>query len=124
MHKRCVNPSHLAAKTPGQHMADTPNARGKQQARKTHCRKGHPYAGENLYTNPVTCHRQCRACMRVLDARRRGPRPPHYQLRKTHCAAGHPFSGENLYLYGPERKYRGCRACRRAAKDRLKARAR
>lgn len=37
---------------------------GKGNALKTHCPKGHPYSGENLYTTSLG-HRQCRACIRA-----------------------------------------------------------
>jgi hypothetical protein len=34
---------------------------------RTHCPKGHPYAGENLYVDPHG-HRHCRICMRHWSA--------------------------------------------------------
>lgn len=33
--------------------------------------------------------------------------------RKTHCVNGHEFSEENTRRYGPDGRYRMCRACQR-----------
>lgn len=33
--------------------------------------------------------------------------------QQTHCKYGHPFDEENTYYYGPERRWRRCRACDR-----------
>jgi hypothetical protein len=33
-------------------------------AKKTHCPKGHPYSGKNLYVTPSTGDRLCRACQK------------------------------------------------------------
>jgi HNH endonuclease len=62
-HRRCVNPLHLEAVT------NTVNVlRGEsipaQNARKTHCNRGHLLAGRNL--NPrKDGHRECRACIKL-----------------------------------------------------------
>ena len=50
---RCCNPTHLRLLT------NEENAGGI----KTHCPKGHPYSGDNLYVDPQG-HRRCRACNR------------------------------------------------------------
>jgi len=34
------------------------------QAVKTHCLRGHPLSGENLYVDPKYGHRKCRECRR------------------------------------------------------------
>jgi hypothetical protein len=36
---------------------------------KTHCPRGHPYSGDNLYvwTNSTRTNRQCRECARVAS---------------------------------------------------------
>ncbi|MFI7073549.1 HNH endonuclease [Micromonospora sediminicola] len=39
--------------------------------RPSHCRRGHPYAGENLYVVPSTGVWQCRACNRASEERRK-----------------------------------------------------
>lgn len=35
-------------------------------------------------------------------------------IRKTHCIKGHPFNKENTYVY---KSKRGCRLCRKLARD-------
>jgi hypothetical protein len=65
--RKCVNPAHLEAVTPAE------NARRaipwSANKNKTHCPRGHEYAGPNL---ALTVNgRECRACMRASDERRR-----------------------------------------------------
>lgn len=66
--RQCVNPAHLEPVTPRIN-----NLRGEsrsaQQARWTHCPKGHPFNDENTYTRK-TGKRECRACARERDLRR------------------------------------------------------
>ena len=38
--------------------------------------------------------------------------------RKTHCDRGHELAGDNLYRHGPDKRWRACKACRRAARER------
>lgn len=71
----------------------------------THCRRGHPLSGPNLYLDPRG-RRRCRACQR-LTANRRYQHAP----RRTHCKRGHPLTVGNVYL-SPDGKRR-CRECRR-----------
>lgn len=55
--RRCVNPAHLEPVTQRENVL-----RGEAAfARATHCPKGHPYAGPNLYISP-NGSRRCRAC--------------------------------------------------------------
>jgi hypothetical protein len=42
----------------------------------------------------------------------RGVSPPADNARKTHCIAGHELTPENTYMWGPDKKWRGCLACR------------
>lgn len=57
--KSCVNPEHLEMLTPQAHslLGDTPAARN---ARKTHCKYGHPFSGDNLRV--YKGQRQCLTC--------------------------------------------------------------
>lgn len=59
--KRCVNPFHLEAVT---HRENTLRFDGvaSKHAEKTHCPKGHPYSGDNLYEWRGS--RFCRECRR------------------------------------------------------------
>lgn len=61
--RNCVNPDHLEPVT---HQVNIQRGIGVGQhnANKTHCSQGHPYSGENLYTNPNTGKRYCRTCRR------------------------------------------------------------
>lgn len=45
----------------------------------------------------------------MKDMAAKGRHPMH---SKTHCKRGHPLEGDNVYHYGPELRWRGCRACR------------
>ena len=58
--RSCVNPQHLEAVT-----AAVNTRRGSNAERdKTHCPKGHPYSGENLYVSPKSRGRDCLICKR------------------------------------------------------------
>lgn len=61
----CVNPGHLEAVTHRENSlrGNSPHA---QNARKTHCKWGHPLAGGNLYLSYRNGfpNRQCRTCRR------------------------------------------------------------
>lgn len=60
-HRGCVNPTHLEAVT---HVENVRRGNaGKLEAAKTHCPKGHPYAGDNVERNRKGW-RQCVTCRR------------------------------------------------------------
>lgn len=61
LHRRCVNPAHLAIETSRDNTlrSDTPAARN---LAKTHCPRNHPYDEANTYVRPATGSRRCRAC--------------------------------------------------------------
>ncbi len=62
----CVNPNHLEVVTISE------NTKRGGRSLKTHCPKGHPYDGDNLYLASVN-HRQCRECRRQYWKRYRPP---------------------------------------------------
>ncbi len=81
--KVCVNPDHLEAVTSRENTLRGvgPSA---QNARKTHCRRGHPLAGDNLAllhkrsaSGETRAVRKCRAChrqyQRMVQCGHRGP---------------------------------------------------
>ena len=61
--RRCVNPDHLEAVTQKENLLRGTGAPARN-ARKTHCKHGHPLSGDNLYIYPngdrrcCTCHRR------------------------------------------------------------------
>lgn len=74
-HRACCNPAHLEPVTRGENIRR--GNTGAHERDKTHCPRGHAYAGENLRIVPKTGQRQCRACARESDrrykARQRNP---------------------------------------------------
>ena len=70
----CVNPDHLEPVTMRENVlrGDTHAARN---AGKTHCKHGHPFAGDNLHVTP-SGYRVCRECKRVECRRRRARQVP------------------------------------------------
>lgn len=110
--RHCVNPDHLEAVTQQENMRR--GNVGLFQKSKTHCRKGHPYSGDNLLV--YRGGRHCRACKRVSGGGLPSgiPRPKITQINaaKTHCKHGHELSGANLYIWPGDGK-RKCRQCQK-----------
>lgn len=65
MHKcdtpSCVNPDHLSTGTVLDNNKDAASKRRFPNQKKTHCSKGHPFSGENLYQ--YRGYRMCKACL-------------------------------------------------------------
>ncbi len=76
-------------------------------AAKTHCKRGHPLSGENLYVAPGSSERHCRQCRKNARTFEN-----QYNGDKTHCPLGHPLSGDNLYII-PSTGGRMCRQCKK-----------
>lgn len=58
----CCNPAHLDAVTPQENNRRS-GSRSAKQARQTHCKNGHPFAGDNLLIT-ASGRRACRTCNR------------------------------------------------------------
>ena len=61
--RSCVNPEHLRAVTHRENMRASDSVMG-LNAKKTHCKRGHPLSGENLRVEQSGA-RQCRECLRM-----------------------------------------------------------
>ena len=61
--RSCVNPDHLEAVTAKENVRRTVERGHHKQASQTHCIRGHPLSGDNLYTYPSGT-RMCRICHR------------------------------------------------------------
>lgn len=68
--RACVNPRHLEPVTPQENLRRSPHTLASKFAAVTHCRRGHEYAGDNLYIYP-SGYRGCRACHRENTRKRR-----------------------------------------------------
>lgn len=114
--RACVNPTHLEPVTRRENIMRGEGVSAKHAA-KTHCPKGHLYAGSNLRIIS-TGGRQCRACQREKY------RETHPFIRldsrlKTHCDHGHEFTTENTYW---RVGWRTCKTCKRGQVQRYRAR--
>ena len=67
--RRCVNPNHLELVTPQENVLRG-NGPASQNARKTHCLRGHPFDAQNTYILPDG-RRACRICRRIFQFRYR-----------------------------------------------------
>lgn len=125
----CVNPAHMEPVTLAE---NTRRGMGGQRAResrlaRTHCKFGHPFAGDNLLIDRFSGARVCKTCRlerkRKYNARipKRGRNLEGLKLggkasgeakraRTTHCPQGHPYSGDNLGL--SRQGWRVCRQCK------------
>jgi hypothetical protein len=68
--RACVNPAHLEAVTHRENIMRSPIAVAAINARKTHCKYGHPFSVENTYRAPAG-GRSCRTCGRQRERARR-----------------------------------------------------
>lgn len=100
----CSYPPHLEAVPPIVNLrrSDAPPV---VNARATHCHRGHPLSGDNLYIAPNDPGRRgCKAC--------RDNTSRQVYLQRTACRVGHPYPEES------QRDTRGrrvCAICRAAA---------
>jgi len=98
--RACVRPDHLEPVTGRVNLLRGETFTAANVA-KTHCPRGHEYAGENMRVDGG--HRTCRACERI----RQGSLGVSPALR-THCPAGHEYNDVNTYVSAAGRR---CRVC-------------
>lgn len=116
-HRQCVNPGHLVAVPQGENSA----AERSSRPRPTHCKHGHEFTDENVWTDKRGS-RHCLACRRRSNRERRerereGRTDGRSRLDGM-CANGHDTAQVGLTPAGR------CRECRREASRRYKALAR
>jgi hypothetical protein len=94
--RACCNPAHLEPVTMRENLRRgvSPSA---QQARQTHCFRGHPLSGDNLVWVARGRKRGCKECRRFNSRREYFRReygmdepPPIRADYHTHCKRGHP----------------------------------
>jgi hypothetical protein len=114
LHRRCVNPAHLVAKTQRSNVLRS-NTIVRANAAKTHCKRGRPLRGDNLYVFP-NGKRLCKTCrlarQRERDAQMQAGALPAPSIVPATCRAGHPLDDATLAV-GSGRWW--CRACKRAS---------
>lgn len=91
--------------------------RGSGRSARTHCHRGHQYAGNEMPPNSGGW--RCRRCYREWRASRSNGRPSVTAINraKTHCPRNHEYTTENTIINGDgKRRCRTCIADRRAAK--------
>ena len=72
--RECTNPEHLFLGTRADNIRDAASKGRTSNQKKTHCPKGHPYEGTNLFINSKG-RRECRTCMQArYDAQGRPKR--------------------------------------------------
>lgn len=68
---RCVNPAHLFLGTHQDNATDKVVKGRHAWGNKTHCIRGHPLSGDNLYVTKKRGLRMCRECGRMREQARR-----------------------------------------------------
>lgn len=75
--RACVNPYHLEA-VPHQTNVLRGEGEAAKNARKTHCKRGHPLSGDNVYVNAKTKRRICRTCQKEATKAWRDKHPEEH----------------------------------------------
>lgn len=120
--RECCNPDHLEAVTCRENVMRSPIQLMAINARKTHCKRGHPLSGENLHVNKDG-GRVCRACVaeraRLSYAKKVGKAPEEIAARRASddvCVNGHAL--DDTTSFTDPRGSKRCRICAREAQRR------
>jgi len=87
------------------------------KAKRTHCKRGHPLRGDNIYVSPRGT-RSCKACRKAIRAAYR-LKQGHVPVDPTRCRKGHPFDAENTLI--KKSGQRMCRTCKAATANAYRA---
>lgn len=101
--RRCYNPQHLGAITHAQNVRLADCLTNHRNRVKTHCMRGHPLFGSNLYVEPKSKARKCRICnkakmdrtnarakeKRLAAKLAKGFKTPEYKIKKALMEACH-----------------------------------
>lgn len=84
--RHCVNPAHMEVVTQTENKLRGTGSPA-VNAKKTHCKRGHPLTPENTYVHPRKGYRVCRQCtreaqLRMVNADRDGYRAKQRSLAK------------------------------------------
>jgi hypothetical protein len=100
--RNCINPAHLEAVTLRENLLRG-NTVAAMHARKTHCPRGHPYAGPDAEVYRYRGQRVCRRCSREKAEEQRiarlGSDVPHSQMRPAN--AGPDRGARGVQLHAP-----------------------
>lgn len=98
--RTCWSDQHLWLGTQAQNCIDMVIKNRHVNTRKTHCKRGHPYDGDNLWTEESETGRRCRTCAR--ERMRQLQTDPEHRAKKREWDRRHANNKRN----GTARKYR------------------
>lgn len=126
--RECVNPAHVEPVTLGENVLRG-NGVSAKNARKTHCKNGHPLTGDNLHV--VKCRsgnigRECKTCRRATTRRHQVANREKINARAREIWAANPEKArarKTSYRTANREKVRAnARAYRKANRDKINAR--
>ncbi len=83
----CVNPEHLRVDTHKNNLLDASRRKRLNGQWKTHCKRGHPLSGDNLYIWAPSGFRQCKKCD-LAGMRRKAGWPKEWWYSDVRCPPG------------------------------------
>ena len=80
--RHCFNPKHLVVATPKFNSEDMVNKRRHASNKKTHCKYGHPFSGDNLVWVKSYTGKQVRGCRTCINDRSREHTAGIHRIKK------------------------------------------